>query len=106
MMKKMDLNLFKIFFILYFVDQSIAKNQTEQRNGKVYSLFSVVQFPNQVCSTTSGTYSNGTCITSSECTSRGGTTQGSCAAGFGVCCIFTYSATGSCAAGFGVCCIF
>jgi len=95
MMKKMDLNLFKIFFILYFVDQSIAKNQTEQRNGKVYSLFSVVQFPNQVCSTTSGTYSNGTCITSSECTSRGGTTQGSCAAGFGVCCIFTYSATGS-----------
>ena len=28
-----------------------------------------------------------TCITSSECSSRGGTTQGSCAAGFGVCCI-------------------
>ena len=36
MMKKMDFNLFKIFFIFYFVDQSIAKNQTEQRNGKVY----------------------------------------------------------------------
>ena len=36
MMKKMDFYLFKIFFILYFVDQSIEKNQTEQRNGKVY----------------------------------------------------------------------
>ena len=36
MMKKMDFYLFKIFFILYFVDQSLEKNQTEQRNGKVY----------------------------------------------------------------------
>ena len=36
MMKKMDFYLFKIFFILYLVDQSIEKNQTEQRNGKVY----------------------------------------------------------------------
>merc|ERR1719384_1832786 len=86
--------LLKIFLILYSVKPSVEQNKTE-RNGKVFSLFSVVQFPNQVCSTTSGTYSNGTCITSSECTSRGGTTQGSCASGFGVCCIFTYSATGS-----------
>lgn len=58
-------------------------------------MFSVVQFPNQVCATTSGTYSNGTCITSSECSSRGGASQGSCAAGFGVCCIFTVSESGS-----------
>jgi len=73
------------------------KNDTEQsiKSGKVFSLFSVVQFPNDECTTTSGTYSNGTCITSSECSSRGGTAQGSCAAGFGVCCIYTYSATGS-----------
>ena len=28
-----------------------------------------------------------TCITSGECLSRGGTSQGSCAAGFGVCCV-------------------
>jgi len=96
MIKKMDFNfLLKIFFVLYLVDLSQEKNQTEQRGGKLFSLFSVVQFPNNVCSTTSGTYSNGTCITSSECSSRGGTSQGSCAAGFGVCCIFTYSATGS-----------
>jgi len=95
MMKNIIFNLLQIFLILYFVKPSVEKNQTQTRNGKVFSLFSVVQFPNQVCATTSGTYSNGTCITSSECSSRGGTTQGTCAAGFGVCCIFTYSETGS-----------
>lgn len=94
MMMNLIFFILKIFLILYFVEPSVGQNKTE-RNGKVFSLFSVVQFPNQVCSTTSGTYSNGTCITSSECSSRGGTSQGSCAAGFGVCCIFTYSATGS-----------
>jgi len=58
-------------------------------------LFSVVQFPNDVCTTTSGTYTNGTCITSSECANNGGTSQGTCAAGFGVCCVYTYTTSGS-----------
>jgi len=57
-------------------------------------LFSVVQFPNDVCTSTSGTYTNGTCITTSECADRGGAVSGTCAAGFGVCCIYTYSTTG------------
>jgi len=68
---------------------------TPEKQAKQFSLFSVVQFPNEVCSTTSGTYSNGTCITASECSGRGGTAQGSCAAGFGVCCIYTFSESGS-----------
>jgi len=34
-------------------------------------------------------------LTSSECSSRGGSSQGNCAAGFGVCCIFTYSSSKS-----------
>jgi len=73
-----------------------AINKTDSiRGGKTFSLFSVVQFPNDVCTSTSGTYTNGTCITSGECVSRGGTSQGSCAAGFGVCCVYTFSATGS-----------
>merc|ERR1712128_230108 len=65
------------------------------RNGKVFSLFSIVQFPNEACTSTSGTYSNGTCFTAGECSSSGGTASGNCAAGFGVCCIFSVSATGS-----------
>jgi len=76
------------------VGNNITK-ASRNRNEKTFSLFSVVQFPNDVCTSTSGTYTNGSCITSSECLSRGGAVQGSCAAGFGVCCIYTYSDTGS-----------
>ena len=57
------------------------------RSPKVFSLFSIVQFPNSACTSTSSTYSNGTCLTTSECSSKGGSAQGNCAAGFGVCCI-------------------
>ena len=48
-------------------------------------LFSVVQFPNAACSGDSGL--TGTCLTASECTARAGSTDGNCAAGFGVCCL-------------------
>ena len=37
---------------------------------------------------------NGTCFTSNECSSKGGSSSGSCAAGFGVCCVFTSSTSG------------
>jgi len=50
-------------------------------------LFSVVQFPNDACTTTSGL--TGTCVTSTECTSKSGSASGGCAAGFGVCCLIT-----------------
>ena len=36
-----------------------------------------------------------TCLTSSECTSKGGSVLGNCAAGFGVCCVFSVSASGT-----------
>eukprot|EP00091_Calanus_sinicus_P004300 TRINITY_DN14551_c0_g1_i1.p1 TRINITY_DN14551_c0_g1~~TRINITY_DN14551_c0_g1_i1.p1 ORF type:complete len:184 (+),score=30.52 TRINITY_DN14551_c0_g1_i1:164-715(+) len=75
------------------LDLGQTRNKTRQE--KVFSLFSIVQFPNAACSSSSGTYGNGTCYTSSECSSKGGSASGNCAAGFGVCCIFTVSATGS-----------
>merc|ERR1719228_1129546 len=85
--------------ILTLLSMAIAwsKNSTKikQKEGKVFSLFSIVQFPNDACSSTSGTYKNGTCLTAGECSSRGGSAQGNCAAGFGVCCIFSVSASGS-----------
>ena len=59
-----------------------------------FSLFSVVQFPNDEC--TSSTASTlGTCYTSSECGSRSGSASGSCAAGFGVCCVTSTSTCGA-----------
>ncbi|XP_059097889.1 uncharacterized protein LOC131892134 [Tigriopus californicus] len=57
-----------------------------QREGKILNLFSIVRFPNTFCVGTNSR--NGTCYTTDECTQRGGTTAGSCALGYGVCCTF------------------
>merc|ERR1712110_1395127 len=65
---------------------------TETREGKVIPVFQVVKFPNDVCSATT---KNGTCYTAEECSNKGGTSSGSCASGFGVCCVFTLSCGGS-----------
>ena len=51
----------------------------------VLSLFTIVSFKNDPC--TSGTGNNGTCYSSSDCNRLGGTASGSCASGFGVCCL-------------------
>ena len=58
---------------------------------EAFSLFSIVQFPNQQCTASSSSSTYGTCYTSSECTSKGGSSDGNCAAGFGVCCVITTS---------------
>ena len=59
------------------------------------SLFSVVQFPNDDCTSSSSSTTTGTCYTSSECSSRSGSSDGSCAAGFGVCCVISTSTCGA-----------
>jgi len=69
-----------------------ARNATD---GKAFSLFSIVQFPNQQCTASSSTTTYGTCYTSSECTTKGGSADGNCAAGFGVCCVITTSTCSS-----------
>jgi len=56
------------------------------------SVFQVVRFPNTGCTGSSSL--NGTCYTTSECTNKGGTSSGSCANGFGVCCTFTLGCGG------------
>ena len=69
----------------------------------VFSLFNIVQFENRGCRSTSSissagtgsTSRNGTCFTSSECRSAGGVAAGSCAAGFGVCCVFLVETNGA-----------
>jgi len=67
----------------------------DDRRGKAFSLFSIVQFPNQQCTGSSSTSTYGTCYTSSQCTSKGGTADGNCASGFGVCCVIASSTCGS-----------
>merc|ERR1712038_861593 len=63
------------------------------RNEKLISTFQIVRFPNDVCIGSNSR--NGTCYTSAECSDKGGTSAGSCADGFGVCCTFVITACGS-----------
>jgi len=66
-----------------------------KRNERVFSLFSIVQFPNEACTTTSSVFKKGVCFSSTECSSKSGSATGNCAAGFGVCCVFSTSTCGS-----------
>jgi len=62
------------------------------RNPKFFSIFQIIKFENAACA---GSTRNGTCFTDSECEAKGGTDDGSCADGFGVCCIKMIGAGGS-----------
>jgi len=66
--------------------------ESEDRKAKLLPIFQVVRFPNDVCA---GTTRNGTCFTAEECSSKGGTNDGSCASGFGVCCVVKLACGGS-----------
>lgn len=61
---------------------------------RAFSLFSVVTFKNEECSTKTAPTVKGTCMTSSEC-NKIGTADGNCASAFGVCCLVRLSTCGS-----------
>ncbi|TRY80950.1 hypothetical protein TCAL_09568 [Tigriopus californicus] len=63
------------------------------RDGKLLSLFNVVRFQNSECEATSSR--KGICYTEAECSSRQGSASGSCANGFGVCCLFSLNCGGT-----------
>jgi len=63
----------------------------EEKLGKHFSLFSVVTFGNEECTSSSsvaGGSTEGTCYSSTECSDKNGMSAGNCASGFGVCCVF------------------
>merc|ERR1739846_136561 len=66
--------------------------------GKAFSLFNVVTFQNDACTSTSITTNSGArsgqCFTAEECIAKGGTASGGCAMGFGTCCLFTQDECG------------
>ncbi|XP_047358561.1 uncharacterized protein LOC124952550 isoform X1 [Vespa velutina] len=64
----------------------LAQNKREKR---LFPLFTVVRFENNACGGLNG--ENGTCISSTECSQRGGISSGVCANGYGVCCIVMVS---------------
>merc|ERR1712223_534633 len=64
------------------------------RKERAFSLFSVVTFPNNECTTMETLNTVGVCKTAEECGESSGTKSGNCASGFGVCCFHTVSAAG------------
>jgi len=70
----------------------IGREALQQKTGRI-GIFNVVRFPNDVCTGTGSM--NGTCYTAEECSDRDGTEAGSCADGFGVCCVISLSCGGS-----------
>ena len=70
--EKSKANYFEIYLILLFYSLP-----------GVLSLFSIVQFPNDECTTTDVNVKKGVCTTSTECTAGSGTQSGNCASGFG-----------------------
>jgi len=69
-----------------------ATTNQAPRDEKLISTFQVVRFPNDGC--VGSNNRNGTCYTSQECSSKSGTSSGSCADGFGVCCTFIINTCG------------
>jgi len=76
---------------------SLAAADPSPRDEKVLSLFSVVNFKNEICQpiTTGLTDVVGTCFSSTECNEKGGSVAGKCASGFGVCCTFVVDSKNS-----------
>jgi len=70
---------------------SIAISNSDK--AKNIAIFNVVKFQNTEC--TGGNNNPGTCYTTEECENREGTADGSCAEGYGVCCIFEINCGGS-----------
>lgn len=67
-------------------------HESEVNRNEKYALFSIVNFPNDACTTASG--DTGMCVASSECNGSGGIAMGICAQGFGTCCYYRLRACG------------
>lgn len=65
---------------------------TKSKLAKFLSLFTVIRFANTPCPTADGV--PGTCFHRLECISMGGIASGTCARGYGVCCLFQLSCGG------------
>jgi len=61
-------------------------NEESHETSRSFSLFSVVQFPNDECVAQSANALRGICRSADECGSTNGISDGNCASGFGVCC--------------------
>merc|ERR1712203_431959 len=83
---------FKMRYLVGLISFLWILNLTHAKDGKLLP-FQIIKFPNDPCDVSST--KNGTCYTSEECSDKGGTSIGSCAEGYGVCCTFSIGCGGS-----------
>jgi len=83
-------NLPKIIPAINNVTESVAPKPDEAK--RFLSLFTIVSFKNDACTSLTG--NNGTCFSARDCDSQGGVKSGTCASGFGVCCLFSATCGG------------
>lgn len=82
-----------LFVTFLFLGEAVSTPSapSDEKTGKHFSLFSVVTFKNEECTSDTsmvGGSRKGTCFTTTECSDKGGVKSGNCASGFGVCCVF------------------
>jgi len=75
--------IFGIFILNILLHETLAEEK--ERDEKFLSMFNIVRFPNDACDAGD---KNGTCYTKEECSDKGGTNDGTCASGYGICCTF------------------
>jgi len=73
--------------LLVIFATAVYAEEPRDKTKKAIGIFNIVKFNNDVCDT--GNQMNGTCYTAEECTNRNGVASGSCADGYGVCCVIT-----------------
>eukprot|EP00095_Tigriopus_kingsejongensis_P007869 maker-scaffold127_size327531-snap-gene-0.8 protein:Tk07869 transcript:maker-scaffold127_size327531-snap-gene-0.8-mRNA-1 annotation:"PREDICTED: uncharacterized protein LOC100161421" len=83
-----------LFLILALSVEGTKKSKPDGRTARLFSLFNIVTFTQASCVLSSDNSMRGTCMTNSECTTKSGSSDGSCAAGFGVCCSFVVKGCG------------
>ncbi|KAK4303843.1 hypothetical protein Pmani_024188 [Petrolisthes manimaculis] len=63
------------------------------REGKLWPMMQIVTFENGPCESANGDH--GVCFSQKECEANGGTASGTCANGYGVCCVLTVTCDGT-----------
>jgi len=76
-----------VFFLVIIAPSCLTMSNTSSTNrkAKLFNIFQITNFPNSECTSSSGEC--GTCMTGSECSGQGGKVDGTCASGFGSCCL-------------------
>ncbi|RZF37010.1 hypothetical protein LSTR_LSTR004698 [Laodelphax striatellus] len=69
--------------------RELLKDYTTANGEGSPVLFTIVNFPNELCVDGDGTF--GTCYHQSECEKLGGSIKGTCANGYGVCCYIQHT---------------